>query len=88
MMNALTPTVLDLIEVVRQEEPASINETARVADRDVKNVHEELSRLAQLGVIFFEEDGQRKRPVVWFDELVISLPFEKPKGSDTASAAP
>ena len=88
MMNALTPTVLDLIEVVRQEEPASINETARVADRDVKNVHEELSRLAQLGVIFFEEDGQRKRPVVWFDELVISLPFEKPTGSDTASAAP
>ena len=64
LMETLTPRVLDLIEAIRREEPASINETARVVDRDVKNVHEELSRLAQLGIIFFEEDGQSKRPVV------------------------
>jgi predicted transcriptional regulator len=87
LMETLTPRVLDLIEAIRREEPASINETARVVDRDVKNVHEELSRLAQLGVIFFEEDGQSKRPVVWFDELVINLPFD-PEAGDTASAAP
>jgi len=87
LMSTLTPRVLDLIEAIRHEEPASINESARVVDRDVKNVHEELSQLAQLGIIFFEEDGQRKRPVVWFDELVISLPFE-PEAGDTAAAAP
>ena len=86
LMATLTPRVLDLIEAIRHEEPASINETARVVERDVKNVHEELSQLAQLGIIFFEEDGQRKRPVVWFDELVISLPFE-PETGDTATAA-
>nr|WP_244605353.1 hypothetical protein [Halorhabdus rudnickae] len=79
--------LLDLIEIIRQEEPASINETARVVDRDVKNVHEELSRLAQLGIIFFEEDGQRKRPIVWFDELIINLPFD-PAAGDTAAVAP
>ena len=87
LMETLTPRVLDLIEAIRREEPASINETARVVDRDVKNVHEELSRLAQLGIIFFEEDGQSKRPVVWFDELVITLPFD-PEAGDTATAAP
>ena len=87
LMETLTPRVLDLIEAIRREEPASINETARVVDRDVKNVHEELSRLAQLGIIFFEEDGQSKRPVVWFDELVINLPFD-PEAGDTAAAAP
>ena len=80
LMETLTPRVLDLIEAIRREEPASINETARVVDRDVKNVHEELSRLAQLGVVFFEEDGQSKRPVVWFDELVIRLPFDPATG--------
>lgn len=85
LMETLTPRVLDLIEVIRRDEPASINETARVVDRDVKNVHEELTRLAKLGIIFFEEDGQRKRPVVWFDELVITLPFD-PESSDTATA--
>jgi predicted transcriptional regulator len=87
LMETLTPRVLDLIEAIRREEPASINETARVVDRDVKNVHEELSRLAQLGIIFFEEDGQSKRPVVWFDELVINLPFD-PEAGDTVTAAP
>jgi len=87
LMETLTPRVLDLIEAIRQEEPASINETARVVGRDVKNVHEELSRLARLGIIFFEEDGRSKRPVVWFDELVITLPFD-PEAGDTAAAAP
>ena len=87
LMETLTPRVLDLIEAIRREEPPSINETARVVDRDVKNVHEELSRLAQLGIIFFEEDGRSKRPVVWFDELVINLPFD-PEAGDTAAAAP
>ncbi|SDJ69684.1 Predicted transcriptional regulator [Halovenus aranensis] len=87
LMGTLTPRVLDLVEAIRQEKPVSINETARVVDRDVKNVHEELSRLAQLGIIFFEEDGQSKRPVVWFDELVINLPFDS-ESSDTAAAVP
>jgi predicted transcriptional regulator len=87
LMETLTPRVLDLIKAIRREEPASINETARVVDRDVKNVHEELSRLARLGIIFFEKDGQSKRPVVWFDELVINLPFD-PETGDTATAAP
>jgi predicted transcriptional regulator len=85
LMETLTPRVLDLIEAIRRDEPASINATARVVDRDVKNVHEELTRLAKLGIIFLEEDGQRKRPVVWFDELVITLPFD-PESSDTATA--
>lgn len=87
LMETLTPRVLDLIEAIRRGEPASINETARVVDRDVKNVHEELNRLAQLGIIFFEKDGQSKRPVVWFDELVINLPFD-PEAGDTAAAVP
>jgi predicted transcriptional regulator len=84
LMATLTPRTLDLIEAIRREEPASINETARVVDRDVKNVHEELTRLAQLGIVYFEADGRSKRPVVWFDELVINLPFE-PKSEDAAA---
>lgn len=87
LMETLTPRALDLIEAIRQEEPASINETARVVDRDVKNVHGELRRLAQLGIIFFESEGQKKRPVVWFDELIINLPFDSKTG-DTTAAAP
>jgi len=87
LLGTLTPRVLDLIETVRREKPASINQTSRIVGRDVKNVHEELNQLAQLGIIFFEKEGQRKRPVVWFDELIINLPFDQER-SDTATAAP
>jgi predicted transcriptional regulator len=87
LMETLTPRALDIIKAIRQEEPSSINETARVVNRDVKNVYEELSRLAQLGIIFFEEDGQSKRPVVWFNELVINLPFH-PEADNAAPATP
>ncbi len=68
-----TPTTLDLLDVVRRKQPASINEAARMAGRDVKNVHDELTRLANMGVIFFAEEGRAKRPVVWFDDLVIDI---------------
>jgi predicted transcriptional regulator len=87
LMGTLTPRVLELIETVRREEPGSINETARAVDRDVKNVHEELTRLARLGIISFEEEGRRRRPVVWFEELVIDLPFES-KNQDATTASP
>jgi Predicted transcriptional regulator len=86
LMGTLTPRVLELIEAIRRDEPESINEAARVVDRDVKNVHEELSRLAQLGIVYYEENGRSKRPVVWFDELVIELPFES-EAEDTATVS-
>lgn len=75
LLKTFTATTLDLIETIRREEPTSINETARAVNRDVKNVHEQLIRLDSLNVIYFEEDGQSKRPVVWFDELVMRVPF-------------
>lgn len=88
LMGTLTPRVLELIEAIRREEPASINETARVVERDVKNVHDELSQLAHLGIIYFEEDGRSKRPVVWFDELIINLPFHPDATVDPATSLP
>lgn len=87
LMETLTSRVLDLVEAIRREGPDSINETARVVDRDVKNVHEELGRLAQLGIVYFEEEGRSKRPVVWFDEIVIDLPLDRETG-DAATAHP
>jgi len=38
-METLTPHVPDLIDATRREEPASINETARVVDLEIKNVY-------------------------------------------------
>lgn len=72
-----------LLRVVREEEPGSIRETARLVGRDVKNVHEELTKLEVLGIIRFDEEGQSKRPVFPYDDLFIS-PFTHDSGDAAA----
>jgi predicted transcriptional regulator len=71
-----------LLRVIREDEPDSIREAARLVNRDVKNVHEELSGLEALGVIRFVVEGQAKRPVFPYDDLVIS-----PLGGDDRDTA-
>ncbi|OLZ39697.1 hypothetical protein A6E15_01275 [Natrinema saccharevitans] len=75
-----------LLRVIRDENPESIREMARVVGRDVKNVHEELTTLEALGIIRFDDDGQSKRPVFPYDDLIIS-PFAH-DGGDSAPATP
>jgi predicted transcriptional regulator len=88
LMGTFTSSTLDLIATVRRETPTSINATARAVERDVSTVHEQLTRLESLGVIYFAEDGQSKRPVVWFDDLMIDIPFdEESEPADRAVAS-
>jgi len=75
-----------LLRVIRDEEPESIRETARLVGRDKKNVHEELTTLEALGVIRFETVGRAKKPVFPYDDLVVS-PLAHDSG-DGATAAP
>lgn len=74
-----------LLNVIREKDPSSIRETARLVERNKKNVHEELTSLEVLGVIRFEKDGQSKRPIFPYDDLII-LPFGNP-AEDTATPA-
>ena len=87
LMETFSPTRLALVRTVAEEEPASIRETARLLDRDVKNVHEDLTLLEQLGVVWFEEEGRARRPVFPFDELVISVEFDRESGAAEESPA-
>jgi predicted transcriptional regulator len=75
-----------LLRVIRDEEPESIRETARLVGRDKKNVHEELTTLEALGVIRFETVGRAKKPMFPYDELVVT-PLAHDTG-DGASATP
>lgn len=55
---------LELIEAIVDDQPASIRETATAVDRDYREVHRNLEELESLGVVEFEDDGQRKRPIL------------------------
>lgn len=84
LFETFNPRTMALLETIADAAPESIRETARLVDRDVKNVHEELSELEQLGVIRFETSGRAKQPIFPYEEIVISLPFDHDRGRDAA----
>ena len=54
---ALTPKRLELLHIIKAQKPSSINELARFAKRDVKNIAEDVNYLEQIG-----PSGKKKRP--------------------------
>lgn len=86
LAQTFTERTLRLLRVITDAEPESIRETARLVERDVKNVHEELARLETMGVIHFAEEGRSKRPVFPYDELIITVPFRQRSNDETDPA--
>lgn len=72
------PKNLEHLRAIIQHEPASIRETARIVDRDVRQVHRNLTELAGLHLIELVDDGQAKRPQVWYDAIELDLPLVEP----------
>jgi predicted transcriptional regulator len=60
----LTPARLDLLDTLRRVGPCSVYALAKAAERNYSNVHTDISRLEELGLIERSEDG------------AISVPFE------------
>lgn len=69
----LSAVNLELLRTISEEEPASIRETAELVERDVKDVHGNLSELETLGLIEFEQEGRAKRPIVPYDEMQLDI---------------
>jgi predicted transcriptional regulator len=85
----LSPTNLELLEVIAEHEPESIREAADLVDRDYKQVHQNLSELDDIGVIEFEGggSGRPKKPILAYDGLEIDLPFTE-SDDQVGAAAP
>ena len=83
----LSPKNLELLDAISEHEPESIREAATLVDRDYKQVHRNLSELADIGVIEFEDGGtgQAKKPTLAYDGLEIDIPF--PESDESADAA-
>jgi predicted transcriptional regulator len=77
---------LQLLDVVASERPESIRETARLVDRDYKEVHRNLKELEALGVIEFTTDGNRKRPILRDGTEAIDLSITFPIDADTSNS--
>ena len=57
LLKNLSPARWDLIGRLRAEGPLTIYELAKRLERDYKNVHTDVSRLMELGLVERREDG-------------------------------
>ena len=70
----LSPKRVELVRATRREEPSSMRELARIVERDIRQVSDDVNELASLGLIELIEEGSAKRPVVPYDELDVRIP--------------
>ena len=67
------PTSLELLRTVAREDPSSIREVARLVDRDVRQVHDNLWKLGSLDLVEFDRGGRSHRPVVDYERIELEI---------------
>lgn len=70
---ALTPKRLQLLHAIRTEEPASLSQLAKILDRDIKNVAEDVNYLAQVGLIERRASSKEVVPRVTYDHITLDI---------------
>jgi len=62
-----------LLETIGSEQPESKNELVEFTGRDSKSVYRDLNMLEEYGIVGYEQEGRRKRPVILYDEIDIEI---------------
>ena len=68
----LTPARLDLLDTLRRAGPCSVYALAKTAERNYSNVHTDVARLEELGLIERGEDATISVP---YDSVEILMPL-------------
>lgn len=77
MRKALTPKRIELVHLIREKAPDSIYELARLSGRDIKNVQEDITLLARIGLVALSRTKtarERIIPRVSYDRLQLQIP--------------
>ncbi len=69
----ITPSRLELIRTVRNKEPKSVGELAKIVKRPVEAVSRDLKILESYGVLELIQTGKIKRPKVEKDMIMIPI---------------
>jgi len=70
---ALTPRRLELLHIIKTKKPSSINELARLAKRDIKNVAVDVKYLEQMGLVEIKETAHRSIPFITYDRISLEI---------------
>jgi predicted transcriptional regulator len=78
----LTERRIETIEAIMTEEPDSIRELARILDRGLREVHEDVEMLSSRGIVDLVEDGRAKKPRISYDNVRVEV--DLPRRTPTA----
>lgn len=70
---ALTPRRLELLHIVKASRPASINQLAKLAQRNIRNVADDVRFLIQVGLLETRQEDNRLTPRVEYDEIDLRI---------------
>jgi len=73
MRRVLTERRLEILKMIRDRKPSSVYELAKMLDRDLKNVLQDLSYLRELGIVAITETGFKKVPHFDYDRNSIEV---------------
>ena len=78
MRKVLTPKRLALLQVIRQDRPASIYALAKTTRRDLRNVQDDVAMLARLGLVSLSRGRYARAgvsPRVEYDQIRLDIPL-------------
>ena len=74
LFSELTPARIDLLDTLRRVGPCSVYALAKAAERNYSNVHTDVSRLKELGLIERTDEGAVSVP---FEAVEIRVPLAR-----------
>ena len=73
LRKALTPKRLELLHVIKASKPQSINELARIAKRDVKNISDDVNYLEKIGLVEKAEGKHKTALLINYDRIAFEI---------------
>ncbi len=76
LRSVLTNKRIEILRTIKKQKPGSIYELAKILNRDLKNVSEDVKLLAELGFVTLEKvktDRKRTVPTVDYGEITMEI---------------
>ena len=76
MRKALTPKRLELLHTIKEKRPQSVYKLAKLMNRDLKNVTQDLAFLERLGLVELKKTKDKRAkttPSVEYDKILLEI---------------
>lgn len=70
---ALTVQRMNLLRLIKEKKPTSLRELARLSNRNIKNISDDVKFLAQVGLVELKESEKKILALVNYDKILLEI---------------